>query len=627
MKKMNKLAAAVTVALSLGVAPHINAAPIELKPNGVGDTLLFPVFIGYSNFENYFTISNNHNRWVAGHIRFRGAAWSGEILDFPVILSPGDVFVFRIADIDGQGNWAIDQSLDPKNFAYTNQLCADQVLRPEPNYILIPSSVSVAAASGQTAQQASDAVINHHKHAGYIEFFGTAVLDGMSESRMAGLLNNDNQLWQNKVANPCNNNSKRGTTVWAWSNAEANFATDQGLSDVPNVLSGNGFIGITGIGPTAIAYNAEAFVNFRTPTRLSAETFTSYPVGTHRIENYTRNTATAAAHPAASNAGFNLTAENRAIILYHEDANSSANATSPAGDYLYSNNDNRLSEAHIAFNNTWGPTLQDGDDYNLSSNFTVSGGRNVNVYGGTTDLRSFSDATGAKDFDNFESSFHAGMIDTVPNSGSGNSIAEVEEAIRLAGQSYKSVYVDGSWFDKFSKKVTAPTAAALKSYYIVHFPTKFFHFENGTGSGNFTNYLTTSVNAMLASAKSVNVEVWDIFENIPGGSGCVTSPCIPTVKTTVLGHELNFFTIGFFKNAFTQTAGRVNDNRASGDAFTAGRVVLSPAPSYNDASNGANLGRTDTAIGVLGNSYPMLGYTFEATSDFTKFGQWRSMQR
>lgn len=618
MKKMNKLAAAVTVALSLGVAPHINAAPIELKPNGIGDALLFPVFIGYSNFENYFTISNNHNRWVAGHIRFRGAAWSGEILDFPVILSPGDVFVFRLADLDGQGNWAIDQSLDPKNFAYTNQLCADQVLRPEANYILIPKTVSVAAASGQTAQQASDAVINHHKHAGYVEFFGTAVLDGMTEARMASLLANDNQLWQNKVANPCNNNSKRGTTVWAWSNAEAGFATDQGLSDVPNVLSGNGFISVTGAngGPTAIAYNAEALVNFRTPTRYAAETFTNYPVGTHRIENYTRNTATAAAHPSTAKAGFNLTAENRAVILYHEDANSSGNATSPAGDYVYRIDDNRSSEARIAFNNTWGPTLADGDDYNLSNRFDTT--RGVNVYGGTNDLRSFGDATGAKDLDNFESLAHLNMRDDllgIPNSGSGNSIAEVEEAIRLAGQAYTSVYVDGSWFDKLSKKVASPTTANLKSFYIAHFPTKFYHFERGDASGNFDSYLTTSINSMLASAKAVNVEVWDIFENIPGGSGCVTSPCIPTVKTTVLGHELNFFTIGFFKNAFSQTSGRINDNRAAGDAFAAGRVVLSPASGYNDAVNALNV------------SWPVLAYTFEATPDFSKFGQWRSMQR
>lgn len=611
MKKMNKLAAAVAVALSLGVAPHINAAPIELKPNGIGDALLFPVFIGYSNFENYFTISNNHNRWVAGHIRFRGAAWSGEILDFPVILSPGDVFVFRIADLDGKGDWAIDQSLDPKNFAYTNQLCADQVLRPDPSYILIPKTVNITAAAGQTAQQASDAVINHHRHAGYIEFFGTAVLDGMTEARMANLLGNDNQLWQNKVANPCNNNSKRGTTVWAWSNAEAGFATDQGLSDVSNVLSGNGFIGISGIGPTAVAYNAEAFVNFRTPTRYTSETAAGYPVGSHRIENYTRNTATAAVHPKGNSNVF-FPAENRAVILYHEDANSASNATSPAGDYVYRLDDNRSSEARIAFNNTWGPTLADGDDYGLGNNFTVSGGQSVNVYGGTADLRSFGDVN--KEFDNFEALLHPGMRDTVPNSGSGNSIAEVEEAIRLAGQSYTSVYVDGSWFDKLSKKVATPTSAALKSFYLAHFPTKFFHFENVL-TPDFDRYLLTTVNAMLASAKQVNVEVWDIFENIPGGSGCVTSPCIPTVKTTVLGHELNFFTIGFFKNAFSQTAGRVNDNRAAGDSFAAGRVVLSPSAGYNDPI---------TALGV---SWPVLAYTFEATSDFTKFGQWRSMQR
>jgi hypothetical protein len=116
MRKINKLAAAIAVAVGVGAASTANAV-IELKPNCLGDAMLFPIYHGY--FENYFTISNMANEWIQGHLRFRGAAWSGEVRDFDVILSPGDVMVFRLADLDGDGQWEIDQSLDPLNFKYT----------------------------------------------------------------------------------------------------------------------------------------------------------------------------------------------------------------------------------------------------------------------------------------------------------------------------------------------------------------------------------------------------------------------------------------------------------------------------------------------------------------------------
>jgi len=126
MKKMKKLAVAVGVALSLGVASQANAV-MEFQHGGKGDVVLFPYYNGSEGWENYYTITNDSPLWIQGHLRFRGAAWCAELRDFDIILSPGDVFVFRIADIDGDGEWELDQSLDIKNFQYTGLVeMADQ---------------------------------------------------------------------------------------------------------------------------------------------------------------------------------------------------------------------------------------------------------------------------------------------------------------------------------------------------------------------------------------------------------------------------------------------------------------------------------------------------------------------
>jgi len=588
MKKLHKLAAAVAVAAGIALSPQANAV-IELKSNGVGDALIFPVFNGSA--ENYFTISNNHNRWVAGHIRFRGAAWSGELLDFPVILSPGDVFIFRLADTDGDGNWEIDQSLDPRNFAYSNQLCADQMLRPNPLYPIIPATVNVTPAPGQTPIQASNAVIQHHRRAGYVEFFGTAVLEGMTPAIMERLLNSDNQPNQNRIANACNNNSRRGTSVWAWSDAGNAFVADLGLSDVPNVLSGSAFISLPSLGPTAIAYNAEALTNFRTPLNCT----TGGQAGNHRVEGYVRRAALTNAWTVTGYGTCTDAQEDGSVILYNEDANAvgvgapASAAASLATAYLYRcalGED--VYERMVSFNNTWGPTLADGDSY---------------FWGGAARLSPY--VIGSDDWDVIHEDF--------------NSVAEVEEAIRLEGQTFHGVYFDSSWFDKFSSRMAQPASTNLKSYYFVHFPTKFYYGENkqisatSCASGDLTTYLQSAVDTLLRLAKPVTLQVWDTLENTPTTSGCVTSPCITESRPANLGHELSFFSVGFFKQVLGLARG-ANDTRGSTDNFRVGRVVL------DSGSNNPNTVN-------WGTSWPMLGYTFEMRDSDSNIGQWRAMQR
>jgi hypothetical protein len=570
--------------------------------------------------------------------------------------------------------WEIDQSLDPSNFAYTGQLVTNPsdargcttsspttpCMKPSTRLIPPPDAVI------------TQAVIDHHQHVGYVEFIGEAVLDGMTHTIMNQLVNQTGNRGDG-CTNVFNHQTKffsgRGTNAWMWSNSDtANYDTtpqvpgtcDRGLSDVPNVLSGTAFVTIPG-DSVGLAYNAEVFTNFRTATARAgidtdiyvagsnggfpyngATPATKSPVavptifyaeGEHRIENYYRNSrlrfgngGTAAPHPNERGATtINLQAEDSAVILHDETSGSGAGAgNSPRGDYVYEFEsgclvpgtgieDDQL-ECRISFNNTWGPTLWDGDDYFLGAGLaTFNGGRNV--YGGNVPLNAISPIVGGTcsgviggvtvvwdNCDNFDQK--SGSSGGTPVT----SLAEVEEAIRIGGQNFFSYYFDGTPFDKSAQG----GQATLTSYYFGFFPTKFFWFEHPTAfvSTDRITYMGRAVRNMLGTPKPLAVEVWDIFENSGGQSteGCISpDPC--GIRTGLaLGHELNFFDIKFLKAPF---------NLGNVKGYENGRVVISPGGSSNDPLIlGANLLTT----------FPGLFYTFEIDNNLT-LGHWRSMNR
>jgi hypothetical protein len=259
-------------------------------------------------------------------------------------------------------------------------------------------------------------------------------------------------------------------------------------------------------------------------------------------------------------------------------------------------NEDRDDEARISFNNTWGPTLADGDDYNLAG------------------LRQTAeDDEEMDDFDNIEGTHGLGHP---------NSIAEVEEAIRMGvskdpnrtqgPQVFSAYYMDGDIFDKScegngtwqSEKFCPPrqsraaastgdatTLTTLTSYYLAFFPTKFYYGEdrNLYNKKSLPEYLTAAVTELLRLTKPVGLEVWDIFENSTRAAGPATiggdvSPSIkieaagPTVAS--FGHELTFLSINDIKNLISSTgpiqeflSGRVvvgftTNNPMAGDAYT-----------------------------------------------------------
>lgn len=673
MKKINKITAAIAVALSVGITAPASAE-IEFHPDGRGDALLFPVYNG--NVENYFTIMNNHDAFIQGHLRFRGAAWSGELRDFDVILSPGDVFVFRLADIDGDGEWEIDQSLDIKNFQYTGlgEFTCGPVTNTDIKYPqcmdlshdLVPTAAEllesfvdqtgkVTIPSPFTRLEDAQAVINHQLSMGYVEFIGEAVLDGLNYRIMEILLSNNPGDWEINQTKAFNG---RGTSAWAWSDAANGFENNRGLSDVPNALTGTAFITIPGVGH-GLAYNASALVNFRTATyqpddksrvlhvvsddgktvtytenysNCAAGSATFYPIhGVHRIDNYRRILTATVTHDHPNQyytSGNTKTlrtdycsdSEDRAVILHHDDGASPALANSPAGDYVYAFVDNRSDEARISFNNTWGPTLSDGDDYDMTGLRPVVG--NDDDFDGTLGVHGL---------------------------GVSNSIAEVEEAIRLGlsknrvyqpgSQIFTSYYMADDLFDKSCEgngtqfnglpsnaKGFCPdiplvrsqpeevSRSILSSYYLAFFPTKFFYGEDSGlyATNNFEYYRDAAIFKLLGLAKSVNLEVWDIFERIGRGTVQGSSCVSPATSCTqegpagrVFGYELNFLSIHDLKNF------------VGGDlvkTFSSGRVVIGFID--NNPNN-------DPRYEV---SWPGLMYTFEWDGALN-LAHWRPMQR
>ncbi len=613
MKKLHKLAAAVAVAAGIALSPQANAV-IALKSNGVGDAMLFPAFNGY--IENYFTISNSANEWVQGHIRFRGAAWSAELRDFDVILSPGDVFVFRLADLDGDGLWEIDQSLDTRNFQYTGMIHSCTGANGASIPLCLDASNLLEPAVNQQAG-ITQALIDHQRNVGYVEFIGEATLNNMTHEIMNALISENPGVWAPYVTE---NGNRRGTSAWKWSDAannrfrvcanpNADHPCNQGLLDVGNWLSGTAFVTVPGQ-THGLAYNAEAFTNFRTANAF------------HRIDNYVGTgvytTGTTGARSANLNAsvatpscsinytggcdaslpggvGVNTAKAvgtfSTAVILHHENASSMPGDPSPAGDYVYGCPatpnvvENYTDELVISFNNTWGPTLADGDD---------TDGTALWEFPNFADGVSGTAVTANADFWDARRLGYSGVAPI--NRPGDNSIREVERAIAANGQVYQSYYFHNMGFDTSRNG----GKATLQSYFFGFFPTKYFYGENlvrANAATSCQDFITRVVGDLLAMAKPVSVEVWDINENNCTTSSANISPARPTPVSKVLGQELTFWNVDWLKAGF---------NNPACAGFRSGRSVMA----LQEWPNGVN-------------PYPGLIYTFEIGSD-SALSHWRS---
>lgn len=88
-----------------GYRPVPPSTPLVVNQGGIGDALIAPFyraiqnsavgpdFVG--NYVSYVSIENTTNAWVAAHVRLRTGRFSIEVVDFPILLSPHDVFWFQ----------------------------------------------------------------------------------------------------------------------------------------------------------------------------------------------------------------------------------------------------------------------------------------------------------------------------------------------------------------------------------------------------------------------------------------------------------------------------------------------------------------------------------------------------
>jgi hypothetical protein len=94
-----------------GVLPNPPTTPMILNHGMVGDALVGEIFRavvddtigGYADvsFVTYVSIENTSSNWVAAHVRLRSGRFSIEVVDFPILLSPHDVFWFQFEAIEG----------------------------------------------------------------------------------------------------------------------------------------------------------------------------------------------------------------------------------------------------------------------------------------------------------------------------------------------------------------------------------------------------------------------------------------------------------------------------------------------------------------------------------------------
>ena len=92
-----------------GFLPEPPTTPLIMNHGGMGDALLGEFFRAVSddtvggqsvlNYVTYVQIENTTNKWVAAHLRMRSGRYSIEVVDFPILLSPYDVFWFQFETI------------------------------------------------------------------------------------------------------------------------------------------------------------------------------------------------------------------------------------------------------------------------------------------------------------------------------------------------------------------------------------------------------------------------------------------------------------------------------------------------------------------------------------------------
>jgi hypothetical protein len=215
-----------------------------------------------ANVATYVSIENVSSKWVAAHVRLRSGRFSIEVLDFPILLSPSDVFWFQFQAV-GTGT-TLEKveiiSTDKKTIEYSglNLLTAipGATISYDPVAGCLKMSLNKYILDAFKSMKNPDYLKLEELTQGYIEVIGLFALDSIN----AG----DNfyavmkQLWNDKV----------GTTLPGLVGNFASYLKNDGsltrypALDVAKYLGGHVFLGDFQTG-LYMGYTMRAIKDFR----------------------------------------------------------------------------------------------------------------------------------------------------------------------------------------------------------------------------------------------------------------------------------------------------------------------------------------------------------------------------
>ncbi|VBB41989.1 exported hypothetical protein [uncultured Desulfatiglans sp.] len=251
-----------------GIPMTAPPTPMLWNHGNMGDALFGELYRGVSldevgdlNFVTFFTIENTSNYWVAAHVRLRAGRYSIEVKDFPILLSPRDVFWMQYQPVFENGELVdiVLWSADTKTLKYSGLVpwaAPDGTTWTKSlDTGLLEQFSKMRASYGWTEQ--SDLWLETTQ--GHVEVFGLfafraspAAVEGNTVQGLMGKL----------YANVAGSANCTEADANAYVTVDYNGYTDIFFSDVQNYLMGQVYLGDFSNG-VYMGYPMRAIQNFR----------------------------------------------------------------------------------------------------------------------------------------------------------------------------------------------------------------------------------------------------------------------------------------------------------------------------------------------------------------------------
>lgn len=244
--------------------------PMLWNHGNMGDALFGELYrgvnideVGALNFVTFFTIENTSNYWVAAHVRLRAGRYSIEVKDFPILLSPKDVFWMQYQPVFENGELVdiVLWSADTKTLKYSGLVpwaAADNATWTKS---LDTGLLNQFTIMKETYGWTDEADLWLETTQGHVEVFG---LFAFSASPAAVQGNTVQSLMGKLYGKMAALNAQNCTEAYdnAWVEVDYNGYTVIPFSDVQNYLMGQVYLGDFSNG-VYMGYPMRAIQNFR----------------------------------------------------------------------------------------------------------------------------------------------------------------------------------------------------------------------------------------------------------------------------------------------------------------------------------------------------------------------------